>query len=57
MRPLREPYRLRQPAIPAARAGFAPDGAQDTYDLDGQGTHIPIVRYGRPLPVTGSCSV
>lgn len=38
------------------RAGFAPDGAQDTYDIDGQGTHIPIVRYGRPLPVTGSCS-
>ncbi|WP_246530680.1 GNAT family N-acetyltransferase [Streptomyces bathyalis] len=39
------------------RAGFTPDGGEDTYDIDGQGTHIPIVRYGRPLTVTDSCSV
>lgn len=38
------------------RAGFAPDGAHDTYDIDGRGTHVPIVRYRRPLRVTGSCS-
>ncbi|WP_314174370.1 GNAT family N-acetyltransferase [Streptomyces winkii] len=36
------------------RAGFAPDGTQETYDLDGRGTHVPIVRYARPLPLTGS---
>lgn len=34
------------------RAGFAPDGAEDTHDLDGRGTYapVPVVRYARSLP-------
>jgi GNAT superfamily N-acetyltransferase len=39
------------------RAGFAPDGREDTYEMDGQGTHIPIVRYQRRLPLRDSGSV
>lgn len=40
------------------RGGFTPDGTEDTYDIDGQGTHIPIVRYALrlPLPIPTSTS-
>lgn len=38
------------------RAGFAPDGAADTYDVDGDGTLVPIVRYARRVPFTDSGS-
>lgn len=43
-------------------AGFVTDGTEDTYDLDGLGTRIPIVRYALtlppppPPPLTGSGS-
>ncbi|OEU91698.1 hypothetical protein DB35_08775 [Streptomyces abyssalis] len=47
-------------------AGFTTDGTQDTFDVDGNGTLIPLVHYARPLaprqpppapPLTDSGSV
>ena len=39
------------------RAGFSPDGAESTEDIDGEGTLVQVLRYGRKLRVTGSGSV
>lgn len=42
------------------RAGFTADGTTSTFELEGEGTHIPLVYYTRSLgpdiPLTGSCS-
>jgi GNAT superfamily N-acetyltransferase len=39
------------------RAGFAPDGVEDGYDIGDGGTPVPILRYARRPPLTGSGAV